>query len=208
MRTFDFPQRSPEWWAIRRGIPTASGFSRIITSKGEPASAQAGYIAELVAEAVSDQPLPNYQPFRGKAVNDGLANEDEARRWYELEHGVEVTQVGFCLSDCDRYGCSPDGLVGDDGGIELKCPALKTHAAYAIKGTLPNQYKAQVHGSLIVTGRPWWAFVSYADGLSPFVVRVVPDEFTEKLRTELMKFLDKLDEAKARMIRKPEPMAF
>ena len=122
---------------------------------------------------------------------NGIENEPIARAWYEFEHDCDVTEVGFCLSDCGRFGCSPDGLVGDEGGIELKCPSLETHVKYLREGVLPAEYRCQVHGEILVTGREWFDFVSYADGLPPFKIRIVPDEFTKLLGDEVNRFCDK-----------------
>ncbi len=166
-------------------------------------SAQARkYACELIADA--SELIPPYFSGRGGPVRNsemqyGVDTEPEARRWYALERDTDVKQVGFCLSDDLRFGCSPDGLVGEDGGLELKCPLLKTHAEYLDDGGLPLEYVPQVHGSLIVTGRKWWDFMSYAPGLKPLLIRVFPDDFTEALRkcldrfwTEYIQLIDKL----------------
>lgn len=201
MIVFDFPQKSVEWWNARRGIPTSSDFDRIITAKtGKPAAAQDSYIYDLIAETYAPVwPIPD-ERF-SKDMRNGIDTEPHARAWYEFETMQRVEVVGFCLSDCKRYGASTDGLVGKDGVLELKCPKLSTHARYLCEGDLPAEYRAQVHGELIVTGREWCDFVSYCDGLPPFVVRVTRDDFTAALETELIRFCDKLDEAKAKIER-------
>lgn len=202
MKIFTCVQYSPAWWAVRRGIPTASQFDRVITPRTLKPSAQAdAYIAELIADrACQTPPFFTERPMSRDAAN-GLNMEPEARKWYALAADVEVQQVGFCLSDCGRFGCSPDGLVGTGGGLELKCPALKTHVRYLQAGTLPDEYKAQVHGSLLVTGRDWWDFVSYAPGLPPLRIRVEPDEFTGKLAAALDDFWAKYQRALEQMRR-------
>jgi hypothetical protein len=131
----------------------------------------------------------------------GIEVEPEARRWYELEAGAPVTNGGFCLTDDGRFGASPDGLVGE-GCLELKCPMLKTHVAYLAKGTLPREYLLQVHGQLIVTGRLWVDFVSYAyhaSRLPPFKIRVERNEVTKRLAEELESFWSKYVELLARI---------
>lgn len=105
-----------------------------------------------------------------------------------MQTGHDVELVGCVLSACGRFLCSPDGLIGDDGGLELKNPAPKTQVKYLVKNELPSKYKCQVHGSLIVTGRKWWSFLSYCPGFAPLLVRVEWDEFTDLLRAELEKF--------------------
>lgn len=183
------PQYSPQWWSLRRGVPTASQFGRILTPKKcEPSAQQEDYIAELIADrACQTPPFFTERPMSRDCAN-GLNMEPIARSWYAMQTDTEVQQVGFCLTDDGRFGCSPDGLVGEDGGLELKCPTLKTHVRYLQAGTLPDEYRAQVHGSLIVTGRAWWDFVSYAPGLPPLKLRVEPDAFTLRLADELEAF--------------------
>jgi dihydrofolate reductase len=95
---------------------------------------------------------------------------------YELETDHEVTEVGFCMHDTLRCGVSPDGLIGDDGGIEIKCPKPSTHVKYLRKGTLPSEYKAQVMGCLWITGRQWWDFMSYHPQMPNLLIRVHRDD--------------------------------
>jgi len=78
------------------------------------------------------------EAYTSRAMQDGIDMEPEARACYSFLAGGEVKQVGFCLSDDGRFGCSPDGLVGDDGGLELKCPLPKTHIKYLVEGELPR----------------------------------------------------------------------
>ena len=191
MKLFTMPQYSAEWWEVRRGIPTASEFGRIITpKKGELATAHDTYINELIAARVALDPSFITDRPMTRDMAAGRDMEPEARKWYEMER-ESVLQVGFCTTDDGRFGCSPDGLVGDDGALELKCPTLATHIGYLRDGELPSEYRAQVHGHLIVTGRQWCDFVSYAPGLPAFILRVVPDEFTDKLRSVLNEFHDR-----------------
>ena len=188
-QVFDFAQYSPEWWAVRRGIPTASEFDRILTpATGKLSKSADGYAHTLIGEKLSTEyPLTTMNPATA-AMERGTAMESAARNWYCVYHGVEVREVGFCLSGCGRFGCSPDGLVGDDGGVEIKCPLPHTQVGWLLSGELPSDYRAQVHGSLIVTGRQWWDFISYCPGLPELVIRVEADEYTEKLREALEGF--------------------
>lgn len=185
-------QYSPEWWEARRGVPTASSFDRIIQpSKGLYSGAASKYIAQLVAETIHMDPGAMTERPMNPAMRHGIETEQEARNFYEFQYlkgEAEVRQVGFVVSGCGRFGCSPDGLVGDDGLLELKCPQAATHVEYLMERVLPNEYKAQVHGQLLVTGRKWVDFMSYAAMYPPFVIRIVPDEFTQKLRRLLERF--------------------
>lgn len=189
MKIIECQQGSSEWWEARRGVATASEFSRIITSvKGNLSAAADNYICELLAEKFHVGPAEELAGFCSKAMRNGSECEPQARAWYEMVNHVKVEEVGFILSDCGRVGCSPDGLIGEDGGLELKCPHGKTHLRYCLDGTLPEEYKAQVHGALAITGRAWWDFLSYVPGLPPFCIRVEPDDFTEQLRRALEEF--------------------
>lgn len=200
MRVSTMPQRSAEWYAARRGIPTASRFDAILTpAKGEPSKGQDKLICELIAESIQPPELGLIPTFVSPEMEQGMKLEGEARCCYELEYadGAHVSEVGFVLSDCGLFGGSPDALVGEDGGLEMKCPNLSTHIGYVRAGKLPDDYKCQVHGSMIVTGRPWWDFFSYARHVRPFRVRVYRDEFTAKLEAELLAFAKKYNEARA-----------
>jgi len=144
------------------------------------------YICELLAEKYA--PWDEDNEILTKPMLHGLECEPESRAWYALMTDEDVKQIGFCTTDCGRFGASPDSAVGDEGGLELKCPMPKTHLSYLLGNKLPDDYKAQVHGQLVVTGWKWVDFVSYARGLPPFKIRVEPDEYTEALRSALEQF--------------------
>lgn len=198
MKAFTFPQYSDEWWAARRGVPTASEFGNIITpAKGQYAAAADTYINQLIADKFD----PCYGPkdeFATAAMRNGTILEPEARRFYEFERDAEVKQIGFCMSDDRRWGSSPDGLTAE-GALELKCPTMAVHVGYLRDGVLPPKYLAQCHGHLIVTGREYVDFMSYCFGLPPLLVRVEPDEFTTKLRECLDRFWGEYQEALAKI---------
>jgi hypothetical protein len=204
MKIIECTQYSPEWWEARCGIPTASQFDRIITAaKAEPSKQMDGYIAELIADKASLTP-PFFTERGGHTaeMRNGIDCEPEARRFYEADRGLDVRLAGFIATDDARFGCSPDGLVVDGageivGGLELKCPMLKTQAGYLLKGGLPDDYKAQVHGQLLVTGLPWVDFLSYSPGLPALLVRVEPNDFTKKLASALEVFWEKYQQALA-----------
>lgn len=192
-------QYSPEWWEAHRGVPTASNFSKIITPKtGKLSASSADYICELIAQKAT---LGSIEPdgYVSQAMRNGTETEPEARKWYEMEAGLDVRQVGMIFSACGRFGCSPDGVIGDDGGLEIKCPMLKTQVAYLLDGNLPSEYRAQVHGFLIVSGRAWCDFLSYAPGLAPLLLRVTRDEYTDLLETALEQFWDSYQYALSRI---------
>jgi len=199
MKRIDCEQRSPEWCAVRRGIPTASAFDRIMTPKTMKASsAQGEYIDELIAERLAiDWPPPS--PFVSDAMLKGILKEVDAQKWYAFDRDCDVEKVGFCLSNCGRYGCSPDGLL-QGGGLEIKVPDLKTHIGYLRAGVLPSKYICQVHGSMFINQVDWWDFLSYnTDNAPQFVHRVYRETFTDILGEEVVKFCDRLDEEYAKV---------
>ena len=139
-------------------------------------------------------------------MRNGSAMEPTARRYYEFDNDCEVKECGFITTDDGRFGYSPDGLVGDDGLIELKSPKHHTHVAWLRAGIVPPEHLAQCHGGLLVTGRAYIDFMSYAEGLPPLLVRVEPDEKTEALRVALERFWDEYQAAKALIESKFEPL--
>lgn len=198
MKVYFMEQGSDDWFDIRKGKPTASRFDMILTAaKLQPSAQQDTLIDELIGERLSLIPPEGVENFTNRAIRWGEHCEKEARAWYTLETGREVQKVGFIEND--RFGCSPDGLVGmrldevgnfasAEGAIELKCPQAETQVRYVRKGVLPFEYRAQVHGHLIVTGLPWVDFLSFSPGIPPLLVRVEPDDFTKRLAEELDRF--------------------
>ena len=202
MKFFDVVGYSTEWWELRRGVPTASEFGRVLSpAKAEPSRGAEGYIRQLVEE-LSPAWLPPVVTERPAtpAMRHGVECEPEARAFYSLLTGNAVSNGGFVATDDGRFGCSPDGLVvavdcpgsPNVGCLELKCVQPGTQAAYLLYDDLPREHKCQVHGQLIVTGLPWVDFLSYCPGMDPLLVRVCPDDFTKKLKTELDVFYGRL----------------
>jgi hypothetical protein len=193
-------QGSDEWHAMRRGRPTASRFKDIITAaKGDLSKSARGYIAELIGESF----CPEWIDFAGNKFTDrGTELEPVARAYYETYTGSTVAQVGFCTRNDGIVGCSPDGLLPGGctaewfRGVEIKCPSPKVHVGWMMDGTLPDEHKQQVHGSMAVTGLDSWDFFSYFPGLQPFLITVRRDEYTAKLSASLDQFL--IDYAAAR----------
>jgi len=183
MKILDCKQGSPEWFAARCGLPTSSNFDKILTSDGKPSKQREKYLYTVAGEKVSGIKEDTYQSF---AMQKGIEKEAEARDYYKMLYDVEVQEVGFCLADNGLYGCSPDGLIGKDGGVEIKCPLIHTHVSYLVKGKLLEDYFQQAQGSLFVTGRKWWDIMSYYAGLKPVIIRVLPDKtFFKALEVEL-----------------------
>ncbi len=190
MRVIDVVQKSEEWerW---RNRPTASEFSKCCTPAWGNYSKQAsGYAAKIVAKrlGVYTEPPPNFW------MTWGTEMEPNARHAYTLQTGREVQEVGFILPDgTDAYGGSPDGLVGDDGLLEIKCPKPETVIVYHAAGVLPTQYKPQIQGLLMISGRAWVDFYAFHPELSPFLLRVDADpEYQTKIAEGLLKLLQEI----------------
>jgi YqaJ-like viral recombinase domain len=200
VKYFDLKQGSEEWINARLGVPSASNFNLILTPKTGKLSASADrYICQLIGEKKSMYGPENAENYTNKAIRWGQMTEDEARRFYSMERNVDVYNGGWCLTDDERFGCSPDGLIGDVGALELKCPQPDTHTAYLLEGGLPSDYRGQCHGQLIVTGRAWVDFLSYAPGLPPLLLRIEPDEYTDQLRKALEIFWERYQSALAKI---------
>lgn len=148
-------QRTPEWYADRLGRATASRFKDIMA--GENTAGYRNYRAELVVERLTGQRLPHITTM---AMQWGIDTEPLARLRYLLATKNQVEECGFFKHDTLMAGASPDGLVGKDGLLEIKCPNPATHLQ-SLRGGVPSQYMWQVIGQLWITGRKWADFVSF-----------------------------------------------
>jgi len=154
-------QRTPEWLSARAGKFTASRLAALMArTRSGPAASRANLIVELAVERLTGTCDSGYS---NGAMQRGVELEPEARVAYELAAGVSVVEVGFCAHPLLAHvGCSPDGLVGAAGLVEIKCPAaMARHAAALLHGTHADDYRWQVQGQLWVTGRQWCDVVSY-----------------------------------------------
>lgn len=193
MKKHDCKQGSSEWLALRCGIPTASEFDNLVTPEWKPRIGQTPetYLLKKVAEKVMGYQANQFTSF---AMDNGSLLESEAIPMYEGVFGVTVDRVGFCTTDDGRIGCSPDGLIGEDGGLEVKCPEPHTHLGYLLNGGVPKQYMAQVQGCMFVTGRPHWTFISYSRYFPPLIVQVARNEIAQNsLDAALVRFLTEMD---------------
>ena len=185
----DMEQRSDEWFAARRGIPTASNFRRIFTSTGKVSAEAPKYMDELLAEAFSGTTANwggNEHTERGELL------EDEAIAVLSERLGVPIHHVGLIRNA--NVACSPDGMIKENNewvaGCEVKCPMLKTHIKYIREGRLPPEYVPQVHGSMAVASVPVWHFLSYFPGVQPFYVRVQWSAYTDAILKSLLAFVE------------------
>ena len=187
----ELDQGSAEWLAARAGMITASRIADLMakTKTGESAS-RSNYRAQLVAERLTGKPQDS---FSNAAMQWGTEQEPMARSAYEILRGEMIEQVGFVPHpEIEKSGASPDGLIGSDGLIEIKCPNTATHIEYAVSGKPPTKYLLQMLWQMECTGRKWCDFVSYDPRMPPdmqlFIVRINrDDERINEIKTEVIK---------------------
>ena len=200
MKIINCGQRSPVWFSARLGIPTASTMGKLITAKGKErkGATPAAYLLQLLGERLTRTPA---KAFATSAMDRGRELEPLAREWYREKTGKHVREVGFVLSGCGRYGCSPDGL-GDTRGLEIKCPQLPAFLDYATTGEMPDDYFVQVQASMMICGRALWDFLVFTDvrGLKPMLATIKADfAFQAALSEILARFCDRLDALEAKL---------
>jgi hypothetical protein len=181
MNIYDFEQGTPEWFAARIGIPTASLFSKLVTPKTGKKSSQAqGLIYKLLDELRTGHPSDDFGGTEWTIRGNQL--EDEAVNFYEFETGNKTEKVGFITDDNHTWGCSPDRLVNDDGILEIKCPAGWTHIENLLRDDIDPIYKPQTQGQLIISERDYCDWMSYHPEMPPKIIRVKKDiEFCKVL---------------------------
>jgi len=197
MKMYQCVQGSDEWFAVKLGKVSASHFSEVLNK----ATGRKTYMYRLLAERLSGEPQESYN---NKAMETGIETEPEARAYYEALHG-QIEQVGFVELN-DDVGCSPDGLVGLDGLVEIKCPYPSTHIQYIDKNKMPANYIPQVQGQLWVTGRKWCDFVSFDPRVKarPFwMIRVQRDEkYIKVLSLAVETFVGEMKELEEKIVGK------
>lgn len=175
MRIIECRQHSTEWAQARLGVITASEADALFTplfkiSEGKGVET---YLYKKLAEKL----LGYSSDFGGSfEMEQGNIVEAIARPWFAFTYDVDVRAVGLCLSDDGRCGASPDGLLPDGSGLEIKSPQGPTALKYYFRNELPPEHRVQVHFSMFVTGAPYWTFVSFHRSLPPLVLRVERDE--------------------------------
>lgn len=192
-------QGSAEWFEARRGFVGASSINDVMatTKSGGEAATRRNLRAKLIAERLTGVCA---ESFSSSAMQWGVDNEPIARAAYEIVSGNEVEQVGFILHpDIKMTGASPDGLIGDKGLIEIKCPNTATHIDYLLASVPPADYHNQMLWQMECTGRDWCDFVSFdprmPDDLQLFIVRFERNEDRiSELRKGVIKFLEEIDE--------------
>ena len=186
-------QRTEEWFEARMGCVTASRTADVMAkTKSGYAASRANYMAELICERLTGE---RQGGFSSAAMQWGTETEPQARMAYEIMTGATVVETGFVLHpEIAGFGASPDGLIGEDGLIEIKCPNTATHIDTLLADKVPTKYIIQMHVQMLCTGRAWCDFVSFDPrlpiDLQMFTKRVERDDkLAEEIVTEVQSFL-------------------
>lgn len=185
MIVHEVEQRSPEWYALRLGIPTASSFSNLVTAQGKPSKTLATYAMTLAAEIFAGKPI---DPFEGSFWTErGRELEVEALRLYEFATDEKLIPVGFVTDDLKTMGCSPDALINGAGMVEVKCLKAENHIKailqYQKDGECPPDYVQQTQGQLLICEREWCDLIFYHPELPLLTIRQLPNaDFQKALR--------------------------
>lgn len=194
----DIIQGTADWHDARRGLVTASAVSALLTATGKVADNETSrtYTALLVAERITGHTDPTYQ---SDDMLRGLMDESLATRKYGETRGVDVGEIGFMTREIDgwRIGWSPDGLVGDDGCLEVKSRRQKKHLATILADAVPPENMAQIQCALLVSGRAWCDYISWCGGMPMWVKRVYPDPV---LHVAIVDAVAAFEENAARMV--------
>lgn len=186
LQIFDVDQGSPEWFAARAGIPTASEFATVMAKGrgGADSKTRRTYMLKLIGERMTGQPMESYTNGH---MERGKVMEAEARDLYAMVRDVEPQRVGFMRRG--DAGASPDSLLGADGLLEIKTKLPHLQLEVLLADRLPPEHAAQVQGQLWISGRSWVDFVSYWPGLPLFVTRVQRDEtYIATIKAEVEEF--------------------
>jgi hypothetical protein len=209
-------QGSELWLQARVGLVTASRAADVIAcyksgpKKGQETAARRDYRCELICEILTGQPYPQYVSHE---MQWGRDQETFARAAYELQLDVLVETCGFVLHPrVARFGASPDGLVGDDGLIQIKCPNTSTHLGWMLAGVVPVEHAPQMLAEMSCTGRAWCDFVSFdprlPEHLQLFVRRFARDEqFIATLEAEVVHFNAEIEDVLRVLPQAPQPIA-
>lgn len=191
MIKLEHEQGTPEWFAARCGIPSASNFKKIITSTGKASTSASTYMLDLLSELITGAKT---EKATTEWMQRGVELESDAVDLYEMLRDTDTQESGFILHNSKRFGCSPDRLIGVNGGLEIKCPKSSTHIKYLLDGKCPSEYYPQVMGCMLVTGADWWDFMSYHPEIKPLIVRVERDkEYLDLMDSSINEFCDKLE---------------
>lgn len=203
MQIMDCEQGSPEWFAARAGIPTASQFSTVMASGrgGAESKTRRTYMLKLAGEIITGDPMDS---FSNAHTERGHEMEPEARNFYAFRHDVDPQLIGFIRNG--NAGASPDSLIGENGMLEIKTKLPHLLIDVTLRGEFPTDHKAQCQGQLWIAEREWIDLICYWPKMEPFIARAYRDEeYIKQLARAVDQFNDELAEIIARVI--PERIA-
>lgn len=192
LEIIDCEQGSAEWFAARAGVPTASEFSTVMArgKDGGASITRAKYLRQLAGEVLTGEPAP--EGYSNGHMERGKEQEGQARGIFSLLTDLEPVRVGFLLNG--RKGASPDSLIGDKSGLEIKCAIPAVQIERLQLDRLPPEHTAQVQGSMWVSERDTWHFMSYCPKLPPLLIEVHRDEaYIAQLAKAVEAFNEELD---------------
>lgn len=191
-------QGTGEWNTVRLGKVTASEMDSLVSPEGKVRTGEGvqTYLYRKLTEKILGFAQDSGESF---AMQQGSIIQHEAIPWLEFTHDLKVDQVGFVADDGLRFGASPDGLIGTDGGVEVKCCQPAKSLQYLLDGVVPKEHQLQVQFSLYVTQRKWWYFLSYSRQWPPLLLRVEPEPVIQAaIHTALGQFFERFDAAFAK----------
>lgn len=197
MQIINCEQGGDEWRRARAGLPTASEFATVMAvgKSGSPSLTRKTYMLKLAGEILTGEPMESYS---NPHMERGKLMEEEARNLYSFALDVEPECVGFIRNG--DTGCSPDALVGKNGGLEIKTALPHIQIDRLLKGELPPEHRAQVQGNIWIAQREWWDFVSYWPNLPLFSIRVFRDDgYIANLAGAVAAFNDELQKVVERV---------
>lgn len=189
-------QGSKEWKLMRCGKVTASNITKVVAKTKSGYSAEReNYMAQLIAERLTGSPA---ETFVNSAMQWGIETESQARSAYEFLFDIDVERISFCdHPTIENSGASPDGLIGTDGLIEIKCPNTATHIDYLLTKKIPKKYIDQMQWQMACMEREWCDFMSFdprmPENLNRLIIRVIrDDEYIKELSSEVIKFQEEI----------------
>jgi len=208
---YTMPQRTEEWHDIRREKLTASEAGAWLAKCSTQTAIKARHkaLCKILGQRSGIRVPDDFQvdpdgpePLSKSAwaIWRGINLEKDAVQAFTHATELDVQEVGFCVHKSKVAGCSPDGLIlGEPEGFEGKCPLPETHCRYVLDGSLPDEYRDQVHFSMAVTGAKAWWFQSYCPGLPSLRIRIERDQYTESMAAGIVEFAALLKEANQKM---------
>ncbi len=196
----DVSQGSLEWLLLRAGRITASEADALVTPLGKIKDGEGvnTYLTQKLVELWTGGPLPSLQGVFD--VEQGSLLEERARPAFTIHTGIEVTTAAFIESDDGRCGCSPDAMIGETSGVEIKCPTMPIHIGYLLAGKLPKAYSVQCQFSMWVTGFHTWHFFSYNRAFPPLHLVISRDDnFQRAISAAVEDFITLLDTSMKRL---------